>query len=92
MVQVIKVKGENMEYDFNIIDGIIKHSFTIDEEGIYKWEMGANHRNYHLSNDELDLINKCGGYDSIMEFLRTTSYGIKKIFDGGKIELINIEP
>ena len=81
-----------MEYDFNIISEGVIHSFTINEEGIYKWEMGANHRNYHLSNDELDLINKCGGYDSIMEFLRTTSYKSKKIFDGGKIELINIEP
>ena len=79
-----------MECDFNIIE-TIKHSFTINEEGIYKWEMVVNHRNYDLSNDELHLIDRCGGYDNIMEFLRTTSYSDRKEFDGG-IELINIEP
>lgn len=79
-----------MEYDFNIIVSI-KHSFTINEKGIYKWEMGANHHNYDLSNDELHLIDRCGGYDEIMRFLRTSSYRDRKEFDGG-IELINIEP
>lgn len=53
--------------------------------------MGANHHNYDLSNDELHLIDRCGGYDGIMRFLKTSSYSDRKEFDGG-IELINIEP
>ena len=82
-------------YDFNIIveEGEIKEkfSFTIDEDdGIYKMEGVRNSRNYFLTWEECNLINKFGGIDEIKKFLIATKY--RDILKVENLKLINCNP